>query len=1198
MSNPFSLRSRAKHFLGRVLSTGAAVCALGVASTPAWAVTVDQQPLIIQKSLPPNIMLMLDDSGSMAWDVMPDWGYLSGRSEDELTSATVNGLYYNPTVTYTPPIKADGTRYAASTFATAWVDGFKTSSGTVDLSSYSGSKDTSRLGTGSSDITYTQAFTKTTATVYDPTMTCQSGDSLETTGANKGQCKTSGRNPSYYAPNKAVCNSGDKYSSGNNKCTSTVVTNASLFKYTLKNKDGTYTRYYVGKKGACDIASLGDAVCTESDDAQKNVANWFSYYHTRLLMAKTGLMESFSGVDPTFRVGFGSIDGNNDTGLPSDVTVKNGFAMANVKPFSDQKSAFWSWLAGGRANNGTPLRSALDAVGQYYMTSQPWSSMSSDPDYSTAAGKGELACRQSYTILTTDGFWNGAAASKTIGDADSTAKTVKGTDGRSYAFTAKAPYSDGRSDTLADVAMYYWINDLRNTADEVPVSDDDPAFWQHMTTFTLGLGFEPTNIQPAGTKYEDIVNWTKGGNAIAKFSWPAPSADNINNIADLAHAALNGHGSFNSATSPQAFSAALKDALKRASERVGTGAAIASNSTELRAGTVSYQANYLTAKWTGDLKALPFVNQRIGDTPNWIATSVLPAAANRKLYTSNGTDTNTFEFTTGNLNLLSAAQQTALTSTLGDNLAIINYLRGDGAGEERNKGKLRNRAVPLGDIVNSQPVYVGAPDANQFIGQTFTGSSKYVDYALGKEKRAKRVLVAANDGFLHAFNADTGVETYAYLPAAVITSDLKRIADPAYGSDSLPHQFFNDGELTVADIYDTAQQAWRTVVVGTTGRGPARAVYALDITDPTAYSLLWERSAGDSKTNSSYIGQMNGKPVIAQTASGVWSVLIGNGYNSGADGAALLQFALTDGTLSVHTTDNSTGNGLAAPAVWIGDISKGVSTEAYAGDILGRVWKFVLNDGTAKPDSTGSRVFTATNAAKTALPITAGMLMGRDPATGNTWLFFGTGRYLASADLQNKATQSWFGIIVGSSDATLTDNLAKDGRDALIERSINAESAAGRSTTLATAGDIDGKSGWFIDLISPVNGVEGERMVLPNSFDVQRLAGITRIPVATDVCNPSGGGWAMYVNPFTGSRPKDNVFDTNGDGVIDDKDNVGSGDKGVANNGVHFGSLPNGATIFDTLLVATLDNGSRAQILKSNGSGETLRVSWRELVNP
>ena len=711
MKNTPCLPGKAGRFLGGVLSTSVVVWTLGVIHSPARAaVTVDQQPLIIQKSLPPNIVLMLDDSGSMAWDVMPDWGYLSATTADALTSGAINGLYYNPTVNYQPPYLADGSQYPDAAFAAAWINGFKQSAGSVDLSSYDGSSDASRSGASKSSIGYSQAFSATSTSAYAATTGCNPGDSLVTTGSYKGQCKQSGRG-SYYAPGPQ-CNTGDSYSSSSGQCIATKTTYTYLFKYTIKNADGTYTRYYVGKSGACAAASLDASVCTESTTAQQNVANWFSYFHTRMLMAKSGLMNSFVELDATFRVGFGSIDGNNDANLPSDQTKKNSINIANVKPFSDQKTAFWNWLAGETANSGTPLRAALDAVGQYYQTAQPWSAMSTDPDYGTGAGTGELACRQSYTILTTDGFWNGAAASTSIGDADSTRKTITGPNNQSYTFTADKPYEDGMSGTLADVAMYYWVNDLRNTANEVPTNTEDPAFWQHMTTFTLGLGFAPTGIKPSGTTVDQIFNWARGGTAIANFSWPAPSADSINNIADLAHAAVNGHGGFYSATSPQAFTSGLKDALKRATERVGTGASLAANSTQLKTGTVAYQANYYTAKWKGDLKALAIDphSGAIAANPTWTAATVLPAFGSRVIYTYNplatSADAAVFPFTSANVDLLSAAQKSALGGAPADQHRMINYLRGDASQELRNSGALRSRDTALGDIVNSQPVYV------------------------------------------------------------------------------------------------------------------------------------------------------------------------------------------------------------------------------------------------------------------------------------------------------------------------------------------------------------------------------------------------------------------------------------------------------------------------------------------------------------
>ncbi|MGA8008102.1 MAG: hypothetical protein WCA24_01785, partial [Thiomonas sp.] len=92
------------------------------------AVTIDQSPLIIQKPIPPNLVLMLDDSGSMAWDYMPD-------SATGINSAT-NGTYYNPNTTYLPPKYANGTNYPNATFPNTWVDGFNTGGGSTNIQIY------------------------------------------------------------------------------------------------------------------------------------------------------------------------------------------------------------------------------------------------------------------------------------------------------------------------------------------------------------------------------------------------------------------------------------------------------------------------------------------------------------------------------------------------------------------------------------------------------------------------------------------------------------------------------------------------------------------------------------------------------------------------------------------------------------------------------------------------------------------------------------------------------------------------------------------------------------------------------------------------------------------------------------------------------------------------------------------------------
>ncbi len=841
------------------------------------------------------------------------------------------------------------------------------------------------------------------------------------------------------------------------------------------------------------------------------------------------------------------------------------------------------------------------------------------------------------------------------------------------------------ANTLADVAMKYWSTDLasglggtQDIANEVPTNDADPAFWQHMVTFTIGLGFTPEYAdQKTPIPMDQVFAWANGktADAIPGFSWPTPTSNSINNIADLAHAGVDGHGGFYSATSPDKFTSGLKDALKRAGERVGTGASLAANSTELQTGTFAYQANYFTGVWKGDLKALA-VNATDGsiapsNDAKWYAASELPAAASRKIYTYNPTAAAGSQFVTfSDPTKLSTAEQNALGSAATDRQNMLNYLRGDQSLEiGQSGGTFRARTTPLGDIVDSQPVYSGAANANQFNNASFTGSDKFATYAATTKTREPLIYVASNDGMLHAFDADTGVEKFAYVPAAVITNSttttgttnttngtyvgLSALASPDYGSTSVPHEYFNDGELTVADAYfaeGSDAAAWHTVLVGTTGRGLAKAVYALDVTDPTSIKFLWERSANDGNTNSNHIGQIVGKPIVAQVGDGKWAVLLGNGYNSAAGTSALLQFDLASGTLSVHaTTDTTTGNGLGAPAVWIGNPLNGYSTMAYAGDLHGQVWSFPVSkattttthnsDGTitttttysADTTSKGTLLFKTADANGTAQPITGGMLIGQDPNTKSLWVFFGTGKYLATTDLTDTQIQTWYGLIVNSTaDSTAVGKLTSAGNGVnntnLVQRRIIYEQAAqaanattGTPATLAArvvsapvAGDMTGKSGWFMnlgELDTPATDASGnttytttypdtgERMVTPDQFQGSLLVGTTRIPTATDPCNPSGSGWVMAIEPFTGTNPDPAFFDINGDGVINGSDVVTVGGKSYNVAGVGFTSLPNNPIFVGGNMLTSFDNGTTSSLHTAGAGGHLQRVSWRELVN-
>ena len=117
------------------------IAALG-AQVQAATTDLANVPLVSASSTSvlPNIFLMMDDSGSMNWTHMPDEAADGGSSVPMtygyygLRSAQCNGLYYTPTIKYLAPVKADGTNYSNSSFTGAWVNGFNTGAGTLNLS--------------------------------------------------------------------------------------------------------------------------------------------------------------------------------------------------------------------------------------------------------------------------------------------------------------------------------------------------------------------------------------------------------------------------------------------------------------------------------------------------------------------------------------------------------------------------------------------------------------------------------------------------------------------------------------------------------------------------------------------------------------------------------------------------------------------------------------------------------------------------------------------------------------------------------------------------------------------------------------------------------------------------------------------------------------------------------------------------------
>ena len=141
---------------------------------------------------------------------------------------------------------------------------------------------------------------------------------------------------------------------------------------------------------------------------------------------------------------------------------------------------------------------------------------------------------------------------------------------------------------------------------------------------------------------------------------------------------------------------------------------------------------------------------------------------------------------------------------------------------------------------------------------------------------------------------------------------------------------------------------WKTVLAGGLGAG-GLGLFVLDVSNPnlsdetsvsgTDKKVLYEDTG--NIFSEKHLGNIYGRPRIALLPDDKWYVVTGNGFGSDNGEAELYMLKLKDGGKSVIKTGVKPGNGLAAPAL-VDEDNDGVAELAYAGDLLGNLWKFDL----------------------------------------------------------------------------------------------------------------------------------------------------------------------------------------------------------------------------------------------------------------
>jgi type IV pilus assembly protein PilY1 len=1231
----------------------------------------------------PNLMFVLDDSGSMAREFMPDevdnsdtckQCTFSGTDRCRVAetscspghppfyAAQFNTIYYNPQITYTPgvddlgvslgnadPNASRNNPYDSSSTSTrdllnTWTELYFCTISSPNSSERQDPNICRRNGIDTPNPFVYKECTQSGCIGDDmsgglPTL----NDSGSPNGGFRFAVARNETNPYYYEilprehcsdQNLTICVLSDtptathpipaplrwcRNQSGNNSvATQSAVSGGSPI-YCRAKWSSTYRYPRLGKIQRTDIKpsaptygnrpNRGDCAaaptCSYAEELQ-NFANWYSYYRERMLAMKAAAGRAFSIMDDRYRIGFLTINASGSS------------QYLKIDKFTPTHKQAWYAKFYSQAPSGfTPLREALSRVGRHYggVTSGINGFMPDDPM--------QYSCQQNFTILTTDGYWNSSAGQNLTGggignqdnvNAGFSTRAAGAYDGN---LGGTAGSSAGSSDTLADVAMYYYKTDLRTSGavalDNVPTNAKDMAAHQHLVTFTLGLGLD--GLMNYQADYETATtgdfakikagdpsgcSWTTG-----TCNWPQAQQNSPSALDDLWHAAVNGRGRYFSAKDPTSLQSGLASALSSIQSQTGSGASSATSTPNITpSDNFLYSSTYRTQLWDGEIIA----EEIDTTTGNTIPGAVWTAGSQLNARVAATTDTrNIVMFDPSGANKLKPflyANMTAQEQAFFDNKCaalpqcppmapaeqaqvsdgnnLVNWLRG----QSGNDSVHRTRQSVLGDTVTSKPAYVAAP----ILQYADAVSPDYNSFKVANQNRQGVLYIGANDGMLHAFNGSTGQELWAYVPH-VIMPEMHKLAVSNY---DVKHRFFVDGSPAVMDVFFKSTNQWKTVLVSGFRSG-GRGYFALDITDPLNPKGLWEVCAdpvgilGCTSTDDN-IGFTFGDPIITKWAKdGTWVAIVSSGYNNITPG---------DGTGYVYVIDIETGAILDKVSTGAGDTTTpsglaqltgfatnfavdNTTTVVYGGDLLGNVWRL---DMATLALQRIAQLFDASSPPKPQ-SVTTRVDVTRFAAGFNA-IYVGTGRLLGSSDLPDPMTLSppearaYQQTVYGFKDTGADLGDLRQPAANLVQQSLIVVDPTNRTVSNNPV-DWTTQNGWYVDL-NPGNQSPGERV----NIDPQLVRGVLLVPTNEPNAQPCSAGGNSFIYQFD---YQSGSYVASASGQI-----VGTKLGSALVAGAVVFRLPSGQLKYSAIDVT----GKKTVGGINPGAGGSIgkRVSWRELI--
>jgi type IV pilus assembly protein PilY1 len=1093
---------------------------LTLSKVSAIPLFLKDEPLYLSQSVPPALAITFDDSGSMAWGWMP-----SGRSYQQvsLTSTDYNRIYYNPAINYRPPVHSDGSSFPNSNYESAQFDGF-----------YLGGDTGSDLGE-LIDLSDDYSVTWWSYPNYN------NGDSSINQQPGAGPSSGGGFYRTWNGPGNPTQN-GDSGTGA-----------------------GEYT-----------LHTMNSATAEE----KLNFANWYTYYNTRGKLAKAAVSHAFVNFGPDFKIDWQQL--NN---LSYHTSGKNMDLFAN-----GHRDDFYDWLYSIPASGGTPLRLATQRAGELF---RQGSLTDTDSPYYDANYGSELSCQQNFHIAISDGGWNSAGGASTNSDNSSATFPALDPSGvnlvYSYSPTTlpSSMYASDTGNTLADKAFDYWRRDLRSSLENrvppyvedftdrngstVVVPDgeqwwqqpalfwnphNDPATWQHMVNFNIGLGvFGALDPQTSLSGIRD-----------GSISWPGTgSASGL--IDDVWHASLNSRGKFFSARDPAQLATALNKVVSNIITRKGRASAGSVSGNVVGLDSFVYKTGFDTSDWTGLVTASVLNSDGSTGSVQWDAsckltgglcptTGTVVSASNtpssRKIITTDGYTK--YNFTGGSLpsiaiGKLLSSQFIMDAGSLINLTDVVNYLRGDQSLEIQNGGVLRDRRSILGDVIHSSPLLIRGPSAN-YDDEIWPDLSPekiaadagngYEDFRTTNKFRNSVVLTGANDGMLHAFDSglnnpsNGGDELWAFIPSSSF-DHMGKLLDPAY-----QHKSFVDAAPFVRDSFIGG--SWSTIALGNLRHG-GKLFYALDLgANPEGEpDVLWEFSDNqDPDMGYTYSGGIIVRVYDPSSHESKWVAILPNGYNSSNQQSVMYAVDLATGSIlhkwlgtgGSNANPNGMGPPVAADFVAYDPSDPTVTSYAadqgtdfiYAGDLHGNVYKLDALDVFSSGDSVAEILFNGS----TDQPITTPpRVFTPGDATEDVLVIFGTGKYIETPDRDVNTTPTQF--LMGLRDAkdSYSQYSISDVNGRIVEQDVTESTSGFREVTNNL---VSSTQGWITRLPS-----QGERMVnvLGRDNRSKTLLSLSIIPTGLDPCLPGGQSWVMLLDARSGGSKADRPFRSgHADGVF------------------------------------------------------------------